>query len=114
MGTLDRAEYLELHQPQFSKNARDRKRKSAHDLGVEQELVPKLHQIQQKKRPPHGFRLFNFRSVAGSSAAECQTPTSITAILESGESVTTINSPQTGESPVPFPEMLSGFLQLAR
>ena len=28
------SEYLELHQPQFSKNARYRKRESTHDLGV--------------------------------------------------------------------------------
>ena len=41
-------------------------------------------------------------------------PTSTTAISESSEILTTVNSPQTGESPVPFPEMLSGFLQLAR
>jgi hypothetical protein len=36
------------------------------------------------------------------------------AISESGESVTTINSPQTGESPVPLPEMLSGFHRRAQ
>jgi len=33
---------------------------------------------------------------------------------ESGGSLTTINSPQTGESPVPLPEMLSGFHRRAR
>ena len=33
---------------------------------------------------------------------------------ESGESVRTINSPQTGESAVPLPEMVSGFRELAR
>jgi len=38
-----------------------------------------------------------------------QVPTSITAISENGESVTTINSPQTGESPDPLPEMLSDY-----
>jgi hypothetical protein len=32
-----------------------------------------------------------------------------TAISESDGSLSTINPPQTGESPVPFPEMLSGF-----
>src|SRR2546423_3761821 len=36
-------------------------------------------------------------------------PPSTTAISESGESLTTVNRRQTGESPVPLPEMLSGF-----
>src|SRR5262249_35786476 len=33
---------------------------------------------------------------------------------KSGESLKTVNSRQTGESPVPLPEMLSGFLRLTQ
>ena len=62
------SEYLELHQPQFSKNARYRKRESTHDLGVRGgRLVPKLRQIQpavEKEEAAACDDLFNFRSVA--------------------------------------------------